>query len=164
MNGDGKLWISEARDWRSSDPNAVLQIGVDKSELSSLAQQGLSWKLGQLYGIVSTGLISAQHVFEGAKRRMYVENDADADQKMLFFTWRALRDAKYKVPADHNEPLEFVNPPVSSVFFVMVSPNGQSQHTEVFGWARHWGWVEAHTAELGAPLDWENKYDRRLAY
>ena len=160
---DGDIWFAEARDWNNDDPHAVLKIGVDKRQIFAAANRGQSWVIGELYGVLATGLISAQHVFQGAKRRMLVNGNGDADQSTYFFTWRANRDAQ-AVDKPTGLELVFYDAPVSAVFCVMVLANHDPAHPEIFGWARNWSWLDADPLKIGAPEGWEDKYDRRIAY
>ena len=164
----GGPWYAETIDWRSSDPHAILKIGVPKAAIARRAGHGQTWALGQLYGVVATGLINVQHVFQGFRRRMCVEDDMAADELKLAFIWTPRHDARMN--EDGMDFLRVAAPP-GAAFFVHVSPNTQlTEFPEIFGWAEHWGWVDLSPAPStplspllsGAPIDWERRYDRRL--
>lgn len=168
MAPGGEPWFAETIDWRSTDPNAVLKIGVPKAAIARRAGRGQTWALGQMYGVLATGLINVEHIFEGLRRPMCVENNMSADETKLTFVWTPRHDAK--MSAD-GMAFERVAAPPQSVFFVHVSPNTQlTEFPEIFGWAEHWGWVDLSPSPSpalspslsGAPIDWETRYDRRL--
>lgn len=168
MTPEGRPWFAETIDWRSSDPHAVLNIGVPKSAIAKRAGRGQTWALGQMHGVLATGLINTEHIFEGFRRPMFVEDDMSADARKLAFVWTPSHDARM-TPDGHG--LERVAAPPNCAFFVHVSPNDQLvEFPEIFGWAEHWGWVDLSPARSppsspsvsGAPIDWETRYDRRL--
>lgn len=156
---DGSNWFAETINWSSLDPNSVLKIGVSKASIQAHADRGLTWAIGQLYGVVATGIISAEHIFQGLRRPMSVNGDGAADQRKYVFTWSAHRDAQMSREGE----LTYHAAPLNSVFFVIVSPNGnQIRHPEIFGWAERWGWLDAHSALRGAPIDYDSRYDVRI--
>lgn len=66
----GKVWAAEAPDWAgNSVPH--LNIAIHVPTIISRAARGLTWQLGQMYGVLGTGLIMARHVYRGLKRNMY---------------------------------------------------------------------------------------------
>ena len=99
---------------------------------------------------------------------MCVDDDMSADQQKLAFIWTPRHDAK--MSAD-GMSVERVAAPPNSAFFVHVSPNDHlNAYPEIFGWAEHWGWVDLSPSPstgpsptlIGAPIDWETRYDSRL--
>lgn len=163
-SADGGNWVAETIDFRSSDPHAILNLGISKSAITNRAQRGLSWSLGQLYGVVATGLINVEHIFQGLRRRLSVNGDGDADEKKYVFTWSAKRDARL----GDDGVLKFFPAPLDDhgrerVFFVIVSPNVQSEKfPDIFGWIEWWGWLPSHAAMRGAPVDYDSRYDSRI--
>jgi hypothetical protein len=133
----GGPWFAETIDWRSSDPHAVLKIGIPKARFRGPSARGHSWTIGQLYGVVATGLINVEHIFRGFRRPMCVDDDMSADQQKLAFIWTPRHDAK--MSAD-GMSIERVAAPPKCAFFVHVSPNDHlDAYPEIFGWAEHWG-------------------------
>jgi hypothetical protein len=115
-----------------------------------------------MYGVVAPGLIFAEHVFEGLRRDMYVRDDKTADKHKLAVTWTAKRDAEL-VGDKFSPTLRFVDAPPGRVFVVYISINGMlTEFPDVYGWAEHWTWVGAAPDLLGAPVDWNTRYDRKI--
>jgi hypothetical protein len=166
--GTSRPWYAETIDWRSSDPHAVLKIGIPRTALRKQAERGQAWSLGQMYGVLQTGLINVEHIFQGLRRRMCVEDDMTADAGMYAFIWTPRHDARM---TEDGTDYERVAAPPNAAFFVHVSPNRQLiDFPEIFGWAERWGWVDLSPLVspplspplLGAPIDWQTRYDRRL--
>jgi hypothetical protein len=156
---DGANWFAETVNWDSTNPQDVRKIGVAKASIAHNAARGQTWAIGQLYGVLATGLISVQHVFEGLRRPMSVNGDMAADEKKLVLTWAAQRDAQIS----REGLLTFCAAPLDTVFFVIVSPNTMADRfPEMFGWAERWGWIDRHQSLRGAPRDFETRYDTRL--
>lgn len=156
---DGSDWYAETINWMDSDPHSTLRIGVSKERFLDRVRRGLTWEIGQMYGVMETGIILVEHVFQGLGRPMTVNGDPDADQSRLVFTWAAHRDAEI----DRDGSLTFHAAPMKSVFFVIVSPNTELvAHPGIYGWAERWGWLDAHATVKGAPVNFESRYDTRL--
>jgi hypothetical protein len=158
----GEAWYAEAPDWRSDDPHAVLRIGVSKHAISNKSKRGQTWALGQLYGVLLTGLISTTHIFGGLRRSMCIGDDMEADNKKLTFTWPARHDARLVENSGVWE-ISRIAAEVKTVFAVNVSLNSrESEFPNIYGWAEHWTWLDADEVLIGAPVDWETRYDSRL--
>jgi hypothetical protein len=158
-NADGSVWCTEAINWESDDPHSVRKIGVKKSTFQNDFDHGLTWAIGQFYGVLSTGLISADHIFCGLRRRMSVNGNSHADSNMLIFTWVAHRDAEMSREGE----LTFCAAEVGSIFFVIVSKNtDQDTYPDIYGWAERWGWLPGHSTIKGAPVDFDSRYDTRV--
>ena len=158
----GNVWIAEAPNWTDRPDTDHLKVGITTTSMSAIADRGQSWMLGQLYGVVCTGLIFTEHVFVGLKRSMYVKDDMYASDKKLTLTWSAKRDARLmgtKLSLD----LEFIDAPESRVFAVYISPNQMlDEFPEIFGWMEHWTWIASDPGLAGAPVDWATRYDEKL--
>ncbi len=156
---NGSDWFAETVNWESSDPHSIRKIGVSKSAIQHRADRGQSWELGQLYGVLATGIISATHIFQGLRRPMSVNGDMEADKSKLIFTWVAHRDAQLS----REGQISYCAAPLGAVFFVIVSPNLMiDRYPDIYGWAERWGWLEAHSTLRGAPIDFDTRYDTRL--
>jgi hypothetical protein len=157
----GHVWVAEAPDWTGSGASH-LNIAVHLPTVMSRASRGLTWQLGQMYGVVGTGLIMTRHVYKGLKRDMYVREDKDAAAKKLVATWAAPRDAEL-VGEEHNSYLSYVDAPAGRVFAVYISPNEMlTDFPDIHGWAEHWAWIAADPSVAGAPIDWNSRYDSRV--
>ena len=156
------MWVADAPNWPSIPGKDHLTIAVSKDGIKDRADRGLRWQLGQMYGIVGPGLIFAEHVFQGLRRHMYVRMDPNAAASKFALTWGAHRDAQL-VGDEFNPTLEFTDPPPNRVFVVYISPNEMlSKFPDVFGWAEHWAWVAADVRLAGAPVEWNDRYDRKV--
>ncbi len=158
----GHVWIADAPNWAGIPGKEHLTVAISKTGIKDRADQGFSWQLGQLYGILEPGLIFTQHVFQGLRRDMYVREDKNAAAKKFALSWVANRDARL-VGDEYNPTLEFADPPPNRVFVVYISPNEMLQEfPDVFGWAEHWTWVAADGQLAGAPVEWNDRYDRKV--
>jgi len=155
------VWVADAPDWTGSS-KSHLRIAVYLPTIVGRAERGLSWQLGQMYGVVGTGLIMTRHVFQGLKRDMYVRDDKDAASKKLVATWAASRDAE--IVGDRSNPhLNYVPAPENRVFGVYISPNEMlTDYPDIDGWAEHWAWIAADPDCPGAPIDWNFRYDKKV--
>ena len=137
------VWATDAPDWTGRNPRGTLTIAVTEKARSARTERGLRYAIGQMYGVVGTGLIHAQHVFQGLKRDMLVGDDDAADDKKLSVTWAARRDAVF-AGDKFNGHLEYLETPANRVFAVYVSPNEMlKEFPEIYGWAEHWTWIAA---------------------
>jgi hypothetical protein len=155
------VWVADAPAW-TGDPKSSFRIGIWKDGIQFRADKGLSWQLGQMYGVVGPGLIFAQHVFQGLRRDMYVREDKEAAKAKFAVTWTANRDCELVGDKTHST-LKFTDPPPNRVFVVYISPNRMlTEFPDIFGWAEHWTWVGADSELKGAPVDHNARYDRKV--
>lgn len=154
----GVVWVAEAADWVNNS-SGHLNIGITLKGIRARGERGQRFLLGQMYGVVGTGMIMAEHVFQGLKRDMLVREDEQAAVKKLAVTWHARRDAKL-VGDRHNCRLQYFDAPEGCVFAVYVSPNEMLEDfPDIYGWAEHWAWIAAAPDLPGAPVDWQTRYD-----
>ena len=99
----GTIWVAEAIDWTGNAASDHLKIGFTPQSIKDRAERGQRTKIGQMYGVVGTGMIMAEHVFKGLRRGMLVGDDSSADKKKLAVTWSATRDAVFTGPAEDGE-------------------------------------------------------------
>lgn len=154
------LWVTEAPNW---DGGAGLyKVAVSPEAIKERADRGLRAQLGQMYGVLGHGLISVQHVFEGLRRDMYVKNDKQAADKKLAATWAAKVD--YYLEGEKSSPrLAHSIVKDNRVFVVYISRNDLvTEFPDIAGWADHWAWIAADSQLEGAPVEWQERYDRKL--
>jgi hypothetical protein len=157
----GHVWVVDAPNWNGSS-KSHLRIAVYLPTVVARADRGLSWQLGQMYGVMGTGLIMARHVFQGLKRDMYVREDKDASAKKMVATWAAAHDAEL-VGDKSNSYLKHVPAPENRVFAVYISRNEMlTEYPEIDGWAEHWAWIAADPDCPGAPIDSDSRYDKKV--
>ena len=158
----GHVWVADAPNWPGLPGRDHVIIAVAKQGIEERAGRGHSWQLGQMYGVVGPGLIFAEHVFQGLRREMYVRMNKKAAATKLAVTWAAKRDAQL-VGDKYHTHIQFTEPPPNRVFVVYISPNGMlSEYPDVLGWAEHWAWVAADGQMSGAPVEWNDRYDKKL--
>ena len=161
------LNYTKLRSYVSSAPIVTGQsqsvlLGVPKKSIEAKAERGFSVSLGQLYGIVHSGLIFAKHAFQGFKRPMYAGDDREADGAKISFTWSAKEDARLVGNAQQHS-LEFSPAPNDRVFAVYISPNEMlTEFPDIMGWIEHWTWLPKSNSLQDAPIDWETRYDKKL--
>jgi hypothetical protein len=162
----GLVYVAAAPIWDSG--SATLQgrdhllVAITPAAIGVHLNRGGSYHVGQLYGVVSPGLIFAQHLFKGLKRAMLVGGDCGADRNKLAATWTQSRDARLVGPA-HACDIEYSPAPADRVFGVYISPNGLvDDFPSIYGWMEHWTWIASDPETPGAPVDWQTRFDDRL--
>lgn len=158
----GRVWVSDAIDWTGTASEGHLKIGIMHKSIAARAGRGLSYMLGQMYGVVGLGMIRAQHVYKGLKRGMLVDGDGSADRKKLAVTWSAKYDAKWVGPAENGQ-IVYEPAPDDRVFVVYVSVNEMlEEYPDIYGWAEHWAWVASDPDLPGAPIGSPGRYDSKI--
>lgn len=158
----GGLFTVDAPNFAKEQDRDCLKLGVLDARTLFRAEHGLSWQLGQLYGVVQTGLILTQHIFVGLRRGMLIAGDGEAAKEKMAFTWAARRDAQ-AVGDKFNLKIRYRDAPPNRVFCVYASPNKMlDEYPEIFGWLEHWTWLAANSELPGAPVEWQDRYDKKL--
>lgn len=141
------------------------KLGILCDDLKVLWNRGLGVQIAQLYELVIPGLILSRHVFQGLRRRLYCDGCGEADKHKLIYTRAPAFDvtiAPGHIPGDP-EVVKRGRPP-GEVFVVIVSPN--VRHREAFpgidGWLEHWSWVAEDSGLSEAPINWVDRYDKKL--
>jgi hypothetical protein len=162
----GSVFVAECPVWDKScgtlNGRDHLLIGITSEALRGKSASGMSWHLGQAYGVVSTGLIMARHVFKGLNRDMTIQGNSHAAADKLAVTWLAPRDALLVGPK-FNPTIRYCEAPPKRTFAVYISPNQMLQKfPHIHGWAEHWAWIASDPARPTAPVDWETRYDDEI--
>lgn len=59
--------------------------------------------------------------------------------------------------------LAYYPAPANRVFCVYISRNEMLvDFPDIYGWLEHGTWIAADPKRPGAPVDWENRYDKAL--
>ncbi|WP_223478394.1 hypothetical protein [Oricola indica] len=155
----GNIWAAEAPDWTNSE-REVLKIGITGEAIEARASaRGQTWQVGQMYGVVGTGMIFTQHVFRGLKRDMFVGDDRKADRSKYAVSWAAPNDVRFAEDAQGGY-LEYYPAPEGCIFVVYISINRMLvEFPDIFGWAEHWTWVDEDPGKSGAPVEWADRYE-----
>lgn len=157
------MWIADAPNWNESPGKSHLQYAVANGAIKRRGLRGVRWQLGQMYGVLATGLIFAKFVFKGLQRPMLVDGNGNADQDKFALTWDADRDAK--LAGDPFSPtFDYVGAPENSVFVVLASPNTMhDEFPDVDAWIERWAWVDGDPNNKGAPINAIVEEDSRYA-
>lgn len=144
----------------------VAQYGMGKSQLRTIYDRGSNIRLAQWLGLVAQGLVLAEHIFQGLKRPLCDGDDMEADKRKLAISWRPGLDFWWtETDRFDSGKLAFRDAPDEKVFVVNASPNRRKdQFPSVGFWIERWYWVRESNTLKGAPVDWENRYDRKLEY
>jgi hypothetical protein len=114
--------------------------------------------------IVVPGIVLVERIFQGLRRPLCDGDNMHADQIKQAFCWRPAFDYWWK-EADRfdNSRIEFRESPDGKVFIVNVTPNQDKTHYPLSDyWVERWYWVRRSTNDLKCPVDFENRYDRKL--
>ena len=140
-----------------------VKLGMLASDLQMYGQRGLGTAIAQLYQLVSPGLILTRHVFKGLVRGLYCDGSASADEDKLVYTRKPSSDYVWNGSGADGAPSKRPPPP-GKVFAVVISPN--IRHREIYpsvtGWINRWNWVDEDPALAEAPIDWLDRYDKKL--
>jgi hypothetical protein len=140
-------------------PGGVVRLGVPKAVLSALGARHRNVMIAQYYGLVRY-LAHAAHLFEGIERDLMNGDDMEGDRSVLAYTWRPRQNYIW-VGGPQSGSLAAIAPPPGQVFVVLARRVGDadsSSGAEV----RHWSWVQAAGDLAEAPVDWEQRYRKRV--
>jgi predicted anti-sigma-YlaC factor YlaD len=156
---EGSVYQTAAPNWLSTPGRTELNIAITPSALKRRMNRGFHWQLGQLYGIIGPGAISADLVFQGLRRRMFVADDPSADAEKLAVVWQPKSD--FCMEGDPFDPHLATSPaPDNSVFVTYLSPNRMTAaFSNVDAWIEHWAWVDEDPVEKGHPIEWRDRYE-----
>lgn len=161
----GPVHVIQAPLWepaRAVDRRDHLLVALTPLSIQDRGKRGLSWQLGQLYGVVDTGLITSKLLYRGLKRGMHVGDSPDAAPHKMAATWPAPRDAQLVMERGEGR-LEFKAAPAGHVFCAYISPNQMlTEFPSVYGWLERWHWVVGDNDAPGAPIGWKERYDESV--
>ncbi|MFZ0477909.1 MAG: hypothetical protein WAL71_02080 [Terriglobales bacterium] len=118
--------------------------------------------MAQFYGIVQDGLIGAQHAFRGLNRPMCYEDNMEADQTILVYSWRPSADYEFLGEGPAYDLIE-MRPVQGRAFVALVREEKVKQeNTLTEGTIEKWNWVGEDPELPGAPIDWKIRYAKKL--
>jgi hypothetical protein len=117
--------------------------------------------IAQYYGIVQTGLLSAQHAFRGLNRKLLDEEDVKAEEKIVVYSWRPLADYVWRGSPADGMPVRVVPPPPGKVFVVLARMDPPDEHG-IEGSIERWNWIREDSKLPKAPVDCDARYRTRL--
>jgi hypothetical protein len=141
------------------DPAISVKLGLKTENFQQLSGRNLATAVAQYYGIVQEGIMSANHLFRGLKRPLMLADDMNADQTVLAYTWRPSEDMEWAGSRFEGDVIRLVPPP-GRVFVVLVREEYGSDG--VSGSIEHWNWVREDPKLPYAPVDWEQRYGKKL--
>jgi hypothetical protein len=148
-----------------SNPDLLVRLGVRETCFQQLSKYGLATTIAQYYGLVQDGLLEAVHLFEGIKRPLMHGDDKNADKAVLVYSWRPEVDFEWDGSQQEGWPVERI-PPLGRVFVVLVRPEPDPKEYsgvgKVLGSIDKWNWVKEDPNLAGAPVDWAERYDRKV--
>jgi len=141
----------------------VAKYAITKEVLEGLAERKQFHAIAQLYGLVIPGLILSQHLFQGLNRYLYCDGEPKGDCTKYIFSRKPAYDYVWEGGKHGKETKKFA--PNDQVFVLLVSKNN-GKHRDAFpdigGWIEHWNWVDEDPALEDAPLNWVDRYDRKV--
>ena len=143
------------------------QLAIRTSDLKQLMQRNQATAIVQLYKLVIPGLVLTKHIFQGLNRPLFCDGKPDGDKAKLIYTRRPGLDfyATPKAGIAHDYDAVRKPAPLGRTFAVIVSPI-QDQHREDYpdidGWIEHWYWTAADARLPDAPVDWIDRYGKKI--
>ena len=143
------------------DWQRTISLGVRSDTLQQYAGHGIGTVIAQYYGIVQTGLLAAQHAFKGLNRKLLDDDDMQAEERIVVYTWRPPADYLWSGSPFNGTPVRVVPPPPGKVFVVLVRIDPPDKDG-IEGSIERWNWVREDPRLPGAPVDSNARYGTRL--
>lgn len=144
------------------DPSQTVKYGLRRATVQAFGRAGWKTPMAQFYGIVQDGLISAQHAFRGLNRPMSYENNMEADQTILVYSWAPSIDYEYLGEGDACDLAE-IKPSPGKAFVALVREEKiKLENSQTEGTIEKWNWVLGDSELRGAPIDWKIRYAEKL--
>jgi hypothetical protein len=147
--------------WSPDDSRRTIRLGVRTDTFQQYAGRGLATVIAQYYGIVQSGLLSAQHAFKGVNRKLLDEEDLQAEGKIVIYSWRPLADYVWQGSFSDGAPTRVVPPPPGKVFVVLARIDPADEHG-IEGSIERWNWIREDSKLPRAPVDWDARYGTKL--
>jgi hypothetical protein len=145
----------------TEDPGRTVKLGVRQDTFQKYAGRRLRTAVAQYYGIVQDGLHLARHCFRGLKRPLMLGENIHADEDVWVYTWRSSTDYEWVGSAQDGMPEQISAVPDGIVFAVLVREQTKDEFG-VVGTIEHWNWVRQDRNLPHAPIEWQNRYGRKL--
>jgi hypothetical protein len=144
-----------------TDWQRTIRLGVRIDTFRQYAGRGLATVIAQYYGIVQSGLLSSQHVFKGLNRKLLDDEDVEAEEKVVVYSWRPLADYLWSGSLHNGMPIRIVPPPSGKVF-VALARIDPADEDGIEGSIGRWNWVREDPRLPGSPVDWNARYGIKL--
>jgi hypothetical protein len=138
---------------------ATVRLGVLNESFVVASKTGTA--VAQYIYIVRYGLMNAERLFNGVKRRMKFGDDMHADQKILIYAWRPEADFEW-VGGRQSLAFPRKQPALPGrIFVVLVRPFDRPDGNKVSGTILKWNWI--HGDLNSTPMvDGEDRYIRQV--
>lgn len=146
---------------RKGDQPIKVKFGILPEQLGRFAARGEINAIAQFYMVVEPELVHAKHLFRGLERPLFCNNDMQADEKKLIYSWKPEFDYEWKGDRFSGET-DSHRSPYSKVFVVICAPNTHKDFPGVDGWVEHWSWVIESDVLMNAPIDHQTRYKEHL--
>lgn len=159
------LLVTEALLPGLADGKTVGSLAIMTKDLKERAKRSEGTRIAQLYELIINRMVRGWHCFQGLRRPLYNDGSRDGDGEKLIFTRRSAIDVVAVAGASPGNPQILKRkPPVGRTFMVVVSPNRnhREKYPEIEGWIDHWDWVEEDPGFAGAPINWLDRFERKL--
>ena len=143
------------------DASSTINVGIPYTTFQRLARHKLATMIAQYYGIVQDGLTNTTHLFQGLKRPLLVGDNMRGDEGVLVYSWRPAVDFIWLGDRNDGNPRQ-MQPPGGRVFVVLVRDDTPADAHGVSGTIEHWNWVHEDPGLPGAPVNWEQRYSRKV--
>ncbi len=153
-----------------SSPNNksdTVGFGVLKTTVALYVEAMAKTFLCQYHGIVQDGIADAVHAFRGVNRPLLHDENMQADQDVLVYTWRPDCDWIW-IGGRHHDPhcelpqMIAVDLPPRLVPVVLVRELQETDKDGVSGTVEQWSFVREDDALPGAPVGWKTRYEDKL--
>jgi hypothetical protein len=146
-------------------PGHSVKYALTTEILYGLGRRKQFSAIAQLYKLVIPGLILSAHLFQGLNRYLYCNNANSAtngDEDKFVFSRKPKQDFFWQGGRDGREVA--THAPLNQVFVVVVTNNikHRDEFPGVEGWIEHWSWVEEDSVLKGAPIDWVDRYKKKV--
>jgi hypothetical protein len=148
-----------------NDPEQTVKLRLRETCFQQNLRLELASTIAQYYFIVQDGMKDAVHLFQGLKRPLMDGDDKDIDKTYLVYSWRPEADFVW-TGSRLNGRVNRIVPPEGCVFAVLVMLESQPMNFpgvgKVMGSIEKWNWVKEDPFLPNAPVDWKQRYDKKL--
>lgn len=157
--------VGSYADWTTApspdDRQRTIKLGVRTETFQQYSGRVLAVVIAQYYGNVQPGLFQAQHAFKGLNRKLLDEEDKQAEQEIVVYSWRPLADYVWHGTPQNGMPVRVVPPPSGKVFVVLARMYPIDEHG-IEGRILRWNWIREDAKLPKAPVEWGLRYGTRL--
>lgn len=139
------------------------KVGLLPKDLHLYGARGMGTAIAQFYKLVCPGLILTRHIFRGLNRDLCCDGDLESASNKLIYTRKPATDYVWAGGAQGSPVAKAA--PSGKVFGVIISPRHEKhadEFGEILGWIDHWSWIDEDSALSEAPIDWIDRYERKL--